>query len=145
MRRRPILIPTKRSFHTRKQRRATEIRNPVECRSHECVRCVTRWITVPFHTDNIDGENRLVKTYQTNASFQYFIIDITELHLDALSFGNVQYFPHRPKSFAATMFAALNQSLSRCFESEAIGLRTSIRNLIPPFHIENQDLRSSIS
>ena len=66
-----------------------------------------------FHTDNIDEENRSAKTYPSNDSFQRFIIDVTELHLDTASFGNA--LPDVVSCLAVTP----NQRPSRYFNVDA--------------------------
>lgn len=54
----PTLIPTKLEVFTRKSQSdgRYEISWNTDLTKGEWIGCVRRWITVPFHTDNIDGE-----------------------------------------------------------------------------------------
>lgn len=54
----PTLIPTRLVVFTRKSQsdRRYEISWNTDLTKGEWIGCVRRWITVPFHTDNVDGE-----------------------------------------------------------------------------------------
>lgn len=62
----PTFIPTKLVIFTRKSQsdRRYEISWNTDLTKGEWIGCVRRWITVPFHTDNVDGgKNGLMKSY----------------------------------------------------------------------------------